>query len=183
MRAGAHVADVGCGFGASTILLAQAFPNSTVVGFDYHEASIETARRRAEAAGSPANLRFEVASAADFPGYDFDLVCVFDALHDMGDPVGAARHIRGALAPTGTFMFVEPMAGERLDDNVNLVGRMFYSVAPFICTAHARAQGGPLALGNQVSDSTWQQLMQAAGFGRFRRATETPFNRVYEVRP
>lgn len=183
LRTGARVADVGCGFGASTILLAQAYPNSTFVGFDYHETSVAAARDRAAGAGSPANLQFETASASDFPGTDYDLICIFDALHDMGDPVGAARHIRSTLSPSGTFMFVEPMAGESLADNANVVGRMFYSVAPFICTAHARSQDGPLALGNQVADSTWQRLMGEAGFSRFRRATETPFNRIYEVRP
>lgn len=183
LLSGARVADVGCGFGASTILLAQAYPNSTITGFDYHEASIEAARQRAQEAGVADRVRFEVAAAADFPGTGYDLVCIFDALHDMGDPVGGAAHIREVLAPGGTFMFVEPMAGETLDDNVNVVGRMFYSVAPFVCTAHARSQGGPLALGNQVADATWERLMREAGFTGFRRATETPFNRIYEVRP
>ena len=183
LRAGGKVADVGCGFGASTILLAQAFPASTIVGFDYHEASIEAARDRAAAAGVADRVTFEVAAASDFPGTGYDLICIFDALHDMGDPVGAARHIKDALAPTGTFMFVEPMAGETLDDNVNIVGRMFYSVAPFVCTAHARSQHGPHELGNQVPDSTWDALTREAGFSRFRRACETPFNRIYEVRP
>jgi SAM-dependent methyltransferase len=183
LRAGGKVADVGCGFGASTILLAQAFPACTIVGFDYHEASIEAARDRAAAAGVADRATFEVATASDFPGAGYDLICIFDALHDMGDPVGAARHIKGALASTGTFMFVEPMAGETLDDNVNIVGRMFYSVAPFVCTAHARSQHGPHELGNQVPDSTWDALTREAGFSRFRRACETPFNRIYEVRP
>jgi SAM-dependent methyltransferase len=183
LRAGATVADVGCGYGASTLLLAEAFPASTFVGFDYHEASIEAARKRAAAAGLADRVRFEVASAADYPGEGYDLVCIFDALHDMGDPVGAARHIRRSLAGDGTFLLVEPMAGERIEDNVNPVGRIFYSASTFICTPASKAQDVGLALGAQVPDSTWRELLAEAGFTRFRRATETPFNRVFEVRP
>ncbi|MGD9528105.1 class I SAM-dependent methyltransferase [Pseudonocardia sp.] len=183
---GADVADVGCGHGASTILLAQAYPRSMVIGYDYHEASIAQARKRAAEAGLADRVRFEVAGAADLPaapgGNGYGLVCVFDALHDMGDPVGAARHIRERLAPDGTWMIVEPMAGESLADNVNPVGRIFYSASPFICTPAALAQGGQ-ALGNQVPEATWRELLAEAGFGRFRRATETPFNRVFEARP
>jgi len=180
---GATVADLGCGHGVSTLLLAQAYPRSSVVGYDYHGASIEHARKRAAEAGMADRVRFEVATAQDFPGDAYDLVCVFDALHDMGDPVGAARHIRAALAPDGTLLLVEPMAGETLADNVNPVGRIFYSASPFICTPAAQAQVGGQALGNQVPDSTWRELLTSAGFTRFRRATETPFNRVFEVRP
>ncbi|HVL83119.1 MAG TPA: methyltransferase domain-containing protein [Pseudonocardia sp.] len=183
LTAGTTVADVGCGHGASTILLAQAYPDSEFLGVDYHRPSIEAARERAAQAGVGDRVRFEAAGAADFPGERYGLVCVFDALHDMGDPVGAARHIRAALADDGTFLLVEPMAGERLEDNVSPVGRMFYSAAPFICRPHARSEHGPHELGNQVPDSTWRELLARAGFSRFRRATETPFNRVFEVRP
>ncbi len=183
LRAGGTVADVGCGHGASTLLLAQAYPAATVIGFDYHAGSIEQARERAAEAGLADRVRFEVGTAQDFAGSAYDLVCVFDALHDMGDPASAARHIRRSLADGGTWLLVEPMAGETLTDNVNPVGRIFYSVAPAICTPSAQAQSGGYALGNQVPDSTWQRLLAEAGFTRFRRATETPFNRVFEVRP
>ena len=182
LRAGGRVADLGCGYGASTILLAQSFPEATVVGFDFHPESIDVARKRAADAGVADRVRFEVASAGDFPGTDYDLVCVFDALHDMGDPVAAARHVYDSLAPDGTWLVVEPMAGESITDNVNPVGRIFYSASPLICTPSAQAQGGGYALGNQVPDSTWRALLGEAGFTRFRRAAETPFNRVFEVR-
>lgn len=183
LTAGATAVDLGCGYGASTILLAQAFPASTIVGFDYHVESIERARKRAGEAGVGDRVRFEVASAQDYPGVGYDLVCVFDALHDMGDPVGAARHICGSLAPDGTWLLVEPMAGDTLRDNVNPVGRIFHSVSPFVCTPAAQAQSGGQALGNQVPDATWRDLLAQAGFSRFRRAAETPFNRLFEVRP
>ncbi|MDN5860480.1 MAG: class I SAM-dependent methyltransferase, partial [Pseudonocardia sp.] len=157
---GAAVADLGCGYGVSTILLAQTYPSSTVIGYDYHEASIDQARKRAAEAGLAERVRFEVATAQDFPGGPggnaYDLVCIFDALHDMGDPVGAARHIRSRLTSDGTVLLVEPMAGETLADNVNPVGRIFYSASPFICTPAAQAQPGGYALGNQVPDSTWR---------------------------
>ncbi len=182
LRAGALVADVGCGFGASTILLAEHFPATTVVGFDFHGGSIEAARKRAAEAGVSDRARFEVASAQDYPGDGYDLVCIFDALHDMGDPAGALRHILGTLSDDGTLMVVEPNAGETLDDNVNPVGRIFYSASPLVCTPSARAQDGGEALGNQVPDSVWQRIFTEAGFTRFRRATETPFNRVFEAR-
>ena len=183
LRAGATVADVGCGYGASTILLAQRYPSSTVVGFDSHGTSVVEAGRRAADAGLADRVRFEVASAQDFPGEAYDLVCVFDALHDMGDPVGAGRHIRQALAADGTLLVVEPMAGETLADNVNPIGRIFYSASTCICTPGAQAQHGGLALGAQVPESRWAALMAEAGYTRFRRATETPFNRVFEIRP
>lgn len=183
LTAGATVADIGCGYGASTILMAQAYPASEFLGVDSHPASIEAARERAAEAGVTDRVRFEPAGAADYPGTGYDLVCIFDALHDMGDPVGAARHIRESLAPDGTFLLVEPMAGERLEDNASVVGRMFYSCSPFICRPHARSEHGPHELGNQVPDSTWRELLDQAGFTRFRRATETPFNRVFEARP
>ncbi|MGQ0618012.1 MAG: class I SAM-dependent methyltransferase [Acidimicrobiia bacterium] len=183
LEAGALVADVGCGHGSSTILLGEAFPASRIVGFDYHRDSVETARQRAIEAGVADRVTFEVASAQDFPGEGYDLVCVFDALHDMGEPVAAARHILAALGAEGTWALVEPMAGESLADNVGPVGRIFYSASVSVCTPAAEAQGGAYVLGNQVPDSVWEQLLTDAGFTRFRRATETPFNRVFEVRP
>jgi SAM-dependent methyltransferase len=183
LRTGARIADLGCGHGASTLLLAEAYPASTVVGFDNHAPSIEMARRRATEAGLSGRVRFEVASAQDFPGSAYDLVCVFDALHDMGDPAGAAGHIRAALAPEGTLLLVEPMAGDDVTANVNVVGRIFYSASTLICTPSAQSQGGRYTLGAQVPDATWAAIMAAGGLTRFRRATETPFNRVFEVRP
>ena len=182
LTAGAKVADIGCGHGASTIVLAQAFPNSTFVGFDYHPESIKVARQRAADAGVADRVTFEVASAADFSGNDFALVCVFDALHDMGDPVSAASHIRSALAPDGTFLIVEPMAGESVLENCNPIGKLFYSAGLFLCVAHAKAEDGALQLGPQVPEATWRALLGEAGFTRLRRATETPFNRVFEAR-
>ena len=180
---GGSIADLGCGHGASSILLARAYPKSTITAFDYHQASIDVARKRAAEAGVADRVRFEVATAQDFPGTDYDLVCIFDALHDMGDPPGAARHIREALAPDGTWLLVEPMAGESLDDNVNPVGRIFYAASTAICTPGAQAQPGGHALGNQVPEATLTALATSAGFSRFRRAAETPFNRIFEARP
>jgi SAM-dependent methyltransferase len=183
LQAGGSVADLGCGHGSSTILLAQAYPKSTVTGFDYHQASIDVARKRAAEAGVADRVRFEVASAQDFPGHGYDLVCIFDAWHDMGDSPGAARHVRAALGPEGTWLLVEPMAGETLEDNANPVGRIFYAASTFICTPAAQSQPGGYALGSQVSESTLARLVGDAGFRRFRRAAETPFNRVFEARP
>ena len=183
LRAGARVADIGCGYGASTIVMAKAYPRSQLVGFDYHEASIEAARRAADRAGVSDRVRFEVASAKDFPGDGYDLVCVFDALHDMGDPVGAAAHVREALAPDGTWLIVEPMAGDRVEDNLNPVGRIFYSASTTICTPASRAQEVGLALGAQAGEARLRAVIEEAGFTRFRRATETPFNLVLEARP
>jgi SAM-dependent methyltransferase len=180
---GGAIADLGCGHGATSILLAQAFPATTIVGFDSHRASIDVARKRAAEAGVADRVHFEVASAQDFPGRNLDLVCIFDALHDMGDPPGAARHIRQSLAPDGTWLLVEPMAGESVEANVNSVGRIFYAASTFICTPGAQAQPGGYALGSQVPEATLAEIATAAGFSRFRRATETPFNRVYEARP
>ena len=180
---GAKVVDIGCGHGASTIVLARAFPNSTFVGTDYHAESIDTARKRAAEAGVADRVTFEVATGSGYAGTGYDLACVFDALHDMGDPVSAATHIRQSLADDGTLLIVEPMAGESLTDNVNPVGKLFYSAATFICLPNARSQGGKYELGAQVPESTWGSLLAEAGFTRFRRATETPFNRVFEARP
>ena len=183
LQAGATVADVGCGHGASTIVLAQAFPNCRITGYDYHAESIEVARKRAADAGVADRVQFEVAGAADYPGRDFDLVCVFDALHDMGDPVGAATHIRESLAADGTLLVVEPMSGETVADNTNPIGKLFYSASLFLCVPNARSQGGHEELGAQVPAATWRRLLGQAGFTRFRRASETPFNRVFEARP
>ena len=183
LHAGAAVADVGCGHGASTILLAQAYPNSTVVGFDSHAASIDAARAAADAAGLGDRVRFEVASAQDYPGDGYALVCIFDALHDMGDPVGAARHIRSSLADDGTWLLVEPMAGDSVAANLNPIGRLFYSASTFVCTPSARSQPGGWALGAQASDEQLRTIAEQGGFTRFRRAVDTPVNRIIEVRP
>lgn len=183
LKAGAKVADVGCGHGASTILMAQAYPNSRFTGFDYHAPSIERAREAAAAAGVSDRIDFQVASAQDYPGDGYDLVCIFDALHDMGDPVGAAAHIRKSLAPDGTWLLVEPFAHDNLTDNLNPVGRMMYSASTMVCTPASQNQEGALALGAQAGEARLRRVVEDAGFTRFRRATETPFNLVLEVRP
>jgi len=181
LRTGAKVADIGCGLGASTILMAEAYPQSTFVGFDYHDASIALARTAAASAGVTDRVRFEIASADDFPGDGYDLVATFDCLHDLGDPAGAARHVRASLASGGTWMIVEPMAGERLEDNNNPVGKIFYAASTFICTPASRAQRVGAALGAQTPERTLREIVTDAGFARFRRATETPFNRILEA--
>ena len=183
LEAGAKVADIGCGHGASTIIMGQAFPNSGFTGFDYHDASIERARQAAEEAGSPKNLDFKVASAKESPGEDYDLVTVFDALHDMGDPVGAARRVRQMLKDDGTFMIVEPMAGDSLAENMNPVGRMYYAASTMICTPGSLAQEVGLALGAQAGPERLRGVLAEAGFGRVRVATQTPFNLIHEARP
>jgi len=183
LRAGAKVADVGCGHGASTLIMAAAFPQSTFVGFDYHDASIEAARRSAESAGLDANTRFDVASAQEFPGTGYDFVAFFDCLHDMGDPVGAARHVLSSLAPDGTWMIVEPYANDRLEDNLNPVGKIYYSASTLVCTPASKAQEVGLALGAQAGERRLRDVVTQAGFTRFRRAAETPVNSVYEARP
>ncbi len=182
---GARVADVGCGHGASTLLMAQAYPESSFVGFDYHAPSIERARETARKAGidDPQRLRFEVASAKDFPGEDYDLVAVFDSLHDMGDPVGAASHVRRSLRPDGTWLIVEPFANDRLEDNLNPVGRVFYSASSFICTPASRSQEVGLCLGAQAGEARLRDVAAQGGFTRFRRASQTPFNLIFEARP
>jgi SAM-dependent methyltransferase len=183
LRAGARVADVGCGHGASTLIMAKAFPESSFVGFDYHDASIEAARRSADAAGLGGRVRFDLASAREYPGTDYDLVAFFDCLHDMGDPVGAARHVRSSLGPEGTWMIVEPYATDRLEDNLNPVGKIYYGASTLICTPASRAQEVGLALGAQAGEERMRNVVTEAGFTRFRRAAETPVNIVYEARP
>ncbi len=183
LESGATVADVGCGHGASTILMAGAFPNSTFVGSDYHDGSIETARQRAAEAGVADRTRFEAAPAASYSGTGYDLVTMFDCLHDMGDPAGAARHVRQSLAPDGTWLIVEPAAGDRVEDNLNPVGRAYYGFSTLLCTPASLSQEVGLALGAQAGESRIRDIVTSAGFTRFRRASETPFNIVYEARP
>ena len=183
LRAGAKVADVGCGHGASTLLMAEAYPESTFVGFDYHDASIEAARRSAETAGLGHRASFELASAQDYPGTGYDLVTFFNSWHDMGDPVGAARHVLSTLAPDGTWMMVEPYANDRIEDNLNPVGKLFYAVSTLVCTPGAKAQKVGLSLGAQAGERRTRELVTEAGFTRFRRAAENPVNLVYEARP
>jgi SAM-dependent methyltransferase len=182
LEQGGVVADVGCGHGASTIIMARAFPSSEFVGFDYHAASIEHARRSAADAGLGDRVSFEVASAKDYPGDAYDLVAMFDCLHDMGDPVGAAEHVRETLGTDGTWMIVEPYAGDRLEDNLNPVGRVFYGASTLVCTPASRDQEVGLALGAQAGESRLRDVVTSGGFTRFRRATETPFNIVLEAR-
>ena len=183
LEAGATVADLGCGHGSSTILMAQAFPNSTFVGSDYHEGSIKTARERAEDAGVADRVTFHAEAAAEHQGSDYDLVTMFDCLHDMGDPVGAARRVRQLLAQDGTWLIVEPMAGDRVEDNFNPVGRAYYGFSTFLCTPASLSQEVGLALGAQAGEARIGDVVAAGGFTRFRRAAETPFNLVYEARP
>jgi SAM-dependent methyltransferase len=183
LRAGARVADIGCGHGASTMLMARAYPNSTFTGSDYHEQSVIQARKQAAEAGLGSQVTFEVASAQDFTGGPYDLVTSFDCLHDMGDPFGAARHIRQTLAPDGTWMVVEPFAGETVTDNLNPVGRVYYSFSTFLCVPNALSQDGGYSLGAQAGEEPIRHLAADAGFTRFRRVAETPFNIVYEARP
>ena len=183
LESGGRVADVGCGHGASTILMAKAFPRATFHAYDYHPESIEMAKRAATAAGVGDRITFEVASAKTFPGKGYDLVTFFDCLHDMGDPEGAARHVFSALAPEGSWMIVEPFAHDDLEKNFNPVGRIFYSASTMICTPASKSQEVGLALGAQAGEGRLRTVVQAAGFKRFRRATETPFNLVLEAKP
>jgi SAM-dependent methyltransferase len=183
LEAGARVADVGCGKGASTLLMAQAFPKSQFFGFDYHDKSIEGARDSARKHGVSNRAQFEVSNAKEFPGGNYDFVTVFDCLHDMGDPVGAATHVRKSLAKDGTWMIVEPFASDELKDNLNPVGRVYYSFSTLLCTPCSRSQEVGLCLGAQAGETRIRDVVKAAGFGHFRRATETPFNIVYEARP
>lgn len=183
LEGGGRVADVGCGKGASTVLMAKAFPKSQFFGFDYHGKSIDGARDTAKREGIGDRAIFNTATSKNFPGRDYDLVTVFDCLHDMGDPVGAAAHIRNALAKDGTWMIVEPFAKDELKDNLNPVGRVYYSFSTLLCTPCSRSQEVGLCLGAQAGERRIREVVQAAGFTRFRRAAETPFNIVYEARP
>ena len=183
LEVGARVADVGCGKGASTILLGKAFPNSRFFGYDYHDQSIEAARESAKRNGVSDRVTFEVASAKAFRGREYDLVAFFDCLHDMGDPIGAAAHVRQSLARDGTWMIVEPFAHDQLKDNLNPVGRVYYSFSTLLCTPCSRSQEVGLCLGAQAGESRIREVVTVAGFDRFRRAAETPFNIVYEARP
>ncbi len=182
LNAGASVADVGCGHGASTIVMAKAFPNSTFVGFDFHEPSVAHANENAREQGLD-NLRFEVAAAKDFPGTDYDLVAYFDCLHDMGDPVGAAAHTRKALKSDGTMMIIEPFAEDDLVDNLNPVGRMYYAFSTMVCTPASISPEVGLAPGAQAGEKRLRAVVTEGGFKHFKRATETPFNMVLEARP
>jgi SAM-dependent methyltransferase len=182
LRAGARVADIGCGHGASTIIMAQAYPASQFTGFDYHAESVKAANARARAAGVADRCRFEVASAKNFPARQYDLVTVFDALHDMGDPAGASRHVHSTLATDGTWMIVEPYAGDRVEENLNPVGRAYYAASTLICTPCSLAQEVGLGLGAQAGEARMRAIVSGAGFTHFRRATQTPFNLVFEAK-
>ncbi len=183
LERGAKVADVGCGHGASTIIMAEAFPSSEFFGFDYHAASIERAQEAARQAGVEDRITFAVGSAKEYPGEGYDLVCVFDCLHDMGDPVGAAAHVLSTLDGDGTWMIVEPFAGDRVEENLNPVGRVFYGASTMICTPASLSQEVGLALGAQAGEAQLTAVLQEGGFTRVRRATETPFNLILEAKP
>jgi SAM-dependent methyltransferase len=183
LQTGARVADVGCGKGASTILMAKAFPNSHFFGFDYHAKSIEAASDSAKRQGLVDRVTFARSAAKEYPGKDYDFVAVFDCLHDMGDPAGAAAHVRTSLKSDGTWMIVEPFANDRLTDNLNPVGRVYYSFSTLLCTPCSRSQEVGLCLGAQSGEARIREVVTGAGFSRFRRATQTPFNLVYEARP
>jgi 2-polyprenyl-3-methyl-5-hydroxy-6-metoxy-1,4-benzoquinol methylase len=183
LERGGRVADIGCGFGVTTILMAQKYPRSTFLGIDYHAPSIHAAREAAARAKVGDRVKFEVAKAKDYPGSGYDLVTSFDCLHDMGDPVGAAAHVRASLTPDGTWMIVEPFAHDRTEQNLNPIGRVFYSASTMICTPASRSQEVGLALGAQAGEARLREVVTAGGFKRFRRATETPFNLVLEARP
>ena len=183
LKTGAKVADIGCGHGASTILMAQAFPNSEFYGFDYHDKSIEISRQKAKAAGVADRTNFEIAKAKDFPGENYDLITTFDSLHDMGDPVGAAVHVKNSLAKDGTWMIVEPFANDKTEDNHNPIGRIYYSASTLVCTPVSLSQEVGAALGAQAGEARLREVVQEAGFSRFRRANETPFNIILEARP
>ena len=183
LERGGSVADVGCGHGASTVLMAEAFPQSRFTGFDYYDDSIETAGERARKAGVADRVEFRKASAASYSGDGYDLVTMFDCLHDMGDPAGAARHVRESLAPDGTWMIVEPKAGDRVEENLNPVGRAYYGFSTLLCTPSSLSQEVGLALGAQAGEARIRDVVERGGFTRFRRVAETPFNLVFEARP
>lgn len=182
LEKGGRVADVGCGHGASTFLMAKAFPASRFVGYDYHQGSIDWAREAAKREGLGDRVSFEVASAKDYPGSDYDLVACFDSLHDMGDPVGVGTHVRKSLGPNGAWLLVEPFANDRLEDNLNPVGRLYYAASTMLCTPNSLSQEVGAALGAQAGEARLKQVATKAGFKRFRRAAETPFNLVFEAR-
>ncbi|HKF96390.1 MAG TPA: class I SAM-dependent methyltransferase, partial [Gammaproteobacteria bacterium] len=183
LKAGAKVADIGCGHGASTVIMAKSYPESTFVGFDYHGKSIATARERAEQARLTGRVTFQQASAKGYSGKDYDLICFMDCLHDMGDPVGAAKHARQALAEGGVVMLVEPYTNDDIEENFNPVGRQYYAASTAICTPNSLSQEVGLALGAQAGEARLRKIMHEAGFSRFRRAVETPFSLVLEARP
>src|SRR6202795_976562 len=183
LRTGARVADVGCGLGASTVLMAKHYPKSEFAGFDYHDKSIETAKQRAKDAGVGDRIRFEVSKAKDYPGKDYDFVTFFDCLHDMGDPAGASAHVRGSLKKDGTWMIVEPFAGDKLEDNLHPIGRAFYGASTLLCTPASLSQEVGAALGAQAGEKRLREVVTSGGFTRFRRATQTPFNLIFEARP
>jgi len=183
LKAGARVADVGCGLGASTILMAKHYPKSEFSGFDYHDKSIETAKQRAKEAGVGDRIKFETAMAKNYPGKDYDFVTFFDCLHDMGDPAGASAHVRTTLKKDGTWMIVEPFAGDKIEDNLNPIGRAFYGASTLLCTPASLSQEVGLALGAQAGEKRLREVVTSGGFTRFRRATQTPFNLVFEARP
>jgi 2-polyprenyl-3-methyl-5-hydroxy-6-metoxy-1,4-benzoquinol methylase len=183
LERGARVADVGCGHGISTMLMAKAFPNSEFIGYDFHPSSIEAAKVHAAEDGVSSNTEFEVATAKDYPGKDFDLVAFFDCLHDMGDPAGAAAHVRQSLKPDGSWMIVEPMAGDRLEDNLTPIGRLYYGASTMVCVPTSLAQEVGAALGAQAGEAKLREVISAGGFSNVRRATETPFNMILEARP
>lgn len=182
LEAGIAVADIGCGHGHSTLLMAEAYPNSRFYGFDTHAASIAAAREHARAAGLDGRVHFEVARANDYPGHGYGLICFFDTLHDLGDPVGAAQHAADMLAPDGSVMLVEPYAGDHVEDNLTTVGRLYYGASTMICCAHAISEGGRLVLGAQAGPERLAEVFRKAGLSRFRRAAETQFNLVMEIR-
>jgi SAM-dependent methyltransferase len=182
LESGIPVADVGCGHGHSTVLMAQAFPQSSFRGFDVHAASVGQASRNAAEAGVASRVAFEVASASDYPGGNYGLVCFFDCLHDLGDPVAAARHAAGVLAPDGTVMLIEPFANDRVEDNLSPVARLYYAASATLCCAHAISEGGNLVLGAQAGEMRLREVFRKAGFTRFRRAAETQFNLIFEAR-
>jgi SAM-dependent methyltransferase len=183
LKAGARVADVGCGHGSSTMLMAKSYPKSTFVGFDYHEASVKHARKLAKDAGLEKRVTFETAPAKSFPGQDYDFVACFDCLHDMGDPAGAAKHVLQSLKKDGTWLIVEPFAGDKVEENLNPVGRLFYGASTLVCTPASLSQEVGLGLGAQAGEARLRDVVTQGGFTRFRRATETPFNLVLEARP
>jgi 2-polyprenyl-3-methyl-5-hydroxy-6-metoxy-1,4-benzoquinol methylase len=183
LERGATVADVGCGLGASTVLMAQSYPKSKFCGFDYHDKSIETAKQRAQEAGVAERIEFKVARAKDYPGKNYDFVTFFDCLHDMGDPVGASAHVRSTLKSDGIWMIVEPFAGDKIEENLNPVGRAFYGASTLLCTPASLSQEVGLALGAQAGEKRLRDVVTAGGWEHFRRATQTPFNMIFEARP